>query len=422
MATKKDNKGRVLKQNEDQLKDGRYRYRYTDKYGKRSAVYAWKLVKTDKTPNGKKEDISLREKILNIEKDLRDGINIDISNITVVDLIKRYLDIKTQLANTTKNNYAHILEKNIKGTQLGSMKICDVKKSDILKYYSYLYADRKFKPSTIQLYQNLLFPSFQMAVDDSVIRLNPCRNCMKDYTRGALSSTKYPLSRQEQMILLDFVKHDKVYFSHYTLIAFMLGTGCRISESLGITWDDINFEEKYITVNHQVLYKKKDKKIQYYASLPKNQTSRIIPIQDDLVNILKKHRENTIFISKSSDFEVDGYKNFVFINRVGKLQTPNTIVRTFHGIRDAYNLKEIEDALDNNREAVLLPDFSPHTLRHTYCTRMAENGVDIKVLQEIMGHKTIAITMQVYNHATLERTQKAVQGLEPVLNLTQSAL
>lgn len=165
MATKKDNKGRVLKQNEDQLKDGRYRYRYTDKYGKRSAVYAWKLVKTDKTPNGKKEDISLREKILNIEKDLRDGINIDISNITVVDLIKRYLDIKTQLANSTKINYAHILEKNIKGTQLGSMKICDVKKSDILKYYSYLYADRKFKPSTIQLYQNILFPAFQLAVD-----------------------------------------------------------------------------------------------------------------------------------------------------------------------------------------------------------------------------------------------------------------
>ena len=57
MATKKDSKGRNLKQNEDQMKDGRYRYRYTDKYGKRQALYSWKLVPTDKTPIGKKEDL-----------------------------------------------------------------------------------------------------------------------------------------------------------------------------------------------------------------------------------------------------------------------------------------------------------------------------------------------------------------------------
>lgn len=54
MVQKKDSKNRNLKQNEDQLSDGRYRYRYTDKYGKRSAIYSWKLVSTDKTPIGKK--------------------------------------------------------------------------------------------------------------------------------------------------------------------------------------------------------------------------------------------------------------------------------------------------------------------------------------------------------------------------------
>lgn len=57
----------------------------------------------------------------------------------------------------------------------------------------------------------------------------------------------------------------------------------------------------------------------------------------------------------------------------------------------------------------------PHTFRHTFCTRMAENGMDIKVLQEIMGHKTIAVTMQVYNHALFERKQSEVARIPSAL-------
>ena len=419
MATiKKDTKGRNLKQNEDQLKDGRYRYRYSDKYGKRQAVYAWKLVPTDKTPVGKKEDLSLREKEREIERDIIEGINTYSSHSLVNDLIENYFNIKTQLAVTTKNNYTHMWEKNIKNSFLGSMRLCDVKKSDIQRFYAELFQEKKFSPGTIQLYQNLLFPAFQMAVDDSVIRLNPCRNCMKDYVRGSMSSTKKPLTRDEQAVLLKFVKNNNFYSNSFSLIAFLLGTGCRISEALGMTWDDINMEEKYVSVNHQVIYKKKDKAIAYFAAPPKTKKTRKIPIQNDLIAILKQHKYDSYFISKTSGFEVDGYKNFVFVNREGKIKTPNTIVRTFHGIRDMYNKEEQKNALEEFREPVLLPDFTPHTLRHTYCTRMAENGMDVKVLQEIMGHANISVTMQVYNHATFERTQKAMEEMDSVLRIT----
>lgn len=83
---------------------------------------------------------------------------------------------------------------------------------------------------------------------------------------------------------------------------------------------------------------------------------------------------------------------------------------------DGNNSKEeTAKAYEEFREPVLLPDFTPHTLRHTFCTRMAENGIDVKVLQEIMGHANISVTMQVYNHASFERTQKAVDELRPVL-------
>lgn len=408
METKKDSKGRNLKQNEDQLKDGRYRYRYTDKYGNRKAVYAWKLVTTDKTPTGKREDLSLREKVKQIEKDIDDGIRTYDAMITVCDLLERYLETKPSMANSTRNNYIHIINKNIEPHKLGSMSICNVKKSDIKKYYAYLYKDKKFAVGTIQLYQNLLFPAFQLAVEDSLIRLNPCNGCMKDYVRGSLSSTKYPLSRDEQKALVNFVMNDNIFSKYYVMIVTILSTGCRIGEIIGLTWNDIDFDDKCIDINHQIIYKKKNGKTQHYAEPPKNRTYRKIPLQKEIISILKKHKENTYFISKMNQYEVDGYSNFVFLNNQMKMYTPNTIVRAFHEIRDAYN-QSVEE------NDVSLPDFSPHTLRHTYCTRMAENGMDIKVLQEIMGHKTIAITMQVYNHVNFERAQKEVVGLDSVL-------
>ena len=107
----------------------------------------------------------------------------------------------------------------------------------------------------------------------------------------------------------------------------------------------------------------------------------------------------------------NGYSNFVFLNQNMTLYTPNTLTRAFHNIRNAYN-RFVEDG---EIKDVLLPDFTAHTFRHTFCTRMAENGMDIKVLQEIMGHKTIAVTMQVYNHALFERKQSEVARIPSAL-------
>ena len=108
-------------------------------------------------------------------------------------LIEQYLDLKTNLAVSTKENYTHIYEKNIKDTKLGKSKVKDIKKMDIQAFYAYLFTKRNFCRGTIQLYQNILFLAFQMAVDNDIIRKNPCNGCMKEYTRGSMSSTKYPL-------------------------------------------------------------------------------------------------------------------------------------------------------------------------------------------------------------------------------------
>ena len=119
----------------------------------------------------------------------------------------------------------------------------------------------------------------------------------------------------------------------------------------------------------------------------------------------------------SSGYEIDGYKNFVFINRVYKVSKPDSYVRAFHAIRDEYNKYEVENALFEKRDPVELPDFTPHILRHTYCTRMAENKIDIKVLQKLMGHKNIQVTMQVYNHVNDNRITSEVEMMPDVLSI-----
>lgn len=210
------------------------------------------------------------------------------------------------------------------------------------------------------------------------------------------------MTQKQESDLLYYIKNkSKNYSNRYPMIKFMLSTGTRIGETLGITWDDIDFENRIISINHQLLYRKKDGKCQFYISPPKNKKERIIPISQSLYEMLKQYRVDTYFINQSSEF--NGYKGFLFLNKNGNLNKPATITRAFHGIRAEYNKAEEENALFENREPLYIPDFTPHILRHTFCTRMAESGMDIKVLQEIMGHSNIQVTMNIYNHVNEDR-------------------
>lgn len=100
---------------------------------------------------------------------------------------------------------------------------------------------------------------------------------------------------------------------------------------------------------------------------------------------------------------IDGYSNFIFTSQTGGILSPHTVNRAIERIRTAYNNQETELANQEQREPQLLPHFSAHTLRHTFCARFCEHETNLKVIQEIMGHASITTTMDVYNHVTLEQ-------------------
>ena len=109
---------------------------------------------------------------------------------------------------------------------------------------------------------------------------------------------------------------------------------------------------------------------------------------------------------------IEGIKGFVFITSNGTPILPFNFNDVLRNITNAYNKKESKLAAAEHREPILLPHITAHILRHTACTRMAEAGMDPKILQGIMGHSDISMTMNVYNHGSIERMQNEMKKLE----------
>ena len=160
---RKDNTGRVLKVGESQDKTGRYCYKWTNAAGKRCAVYGVTLKE-------------LREKENQIQKDQQDGIDSSKQGMTLNQLFSIYIDTKTGIRATTRENYLRMWNSNIKDSVIGNMKVSKITQMHIKRLYADFVRSGK-SYNTIKLLHNLLYPSLQMAVDSNIIRKNPAVGC-----------------------------------------------------------------------------------------------------------------------------------------------------------------------------------------------------------------------------------------------------
>ncbi len=418
---RKDSKGRILRNGEVQRSDGKYMFRYTDANGKRQTVYSWRLAETDKMPEGKKSTPALRDMEKQIFRDMDDNIRTaDANTITVNALFKSFMELRTDLKETTRCNYIGLYETHVRDV-IGHRKLQVVKPTDIQKLYTNMIQEQNLKKSTVQSVHSIIYQMFDIAVMDRIVRANPAANALKNIMKmfNTEQEKRHALTEEEQARFVSFVYNHKIYKRWGTLFTVLLGTGMRIGEALGLRWCDCDFDKGVISVNHALLYKESEngRNYEYRISAPKTAAGkRIIPMFNDVKNALLKEKDKRRH-PNLEPFVVDGYKDFIFLNNNGKVFTPGAVFGAIQNITTIYNREEFFLAEQEGREPCYLPKFSPHILRHTFCTRLCENEPNIKIVQDVMGHRNIRTTMDVYNEATEVKKQASFQNLEGKIKL-----
>lgn len=279
--------------------------------------------------------------------------------------------------------------------KLGAACIDSVRPSDAKEWALRMKANG-VAYKTISNDKRSLKAAFYIAMQDDYIRKNPFDFRLQDVIEDD-TEPKMPLSPEMEKEFLLFIQYDPVYYKYYDEIVILLETGLRISEFSGLTISDIDFENRLINVDHQLL---KGSGVDYYIEIPKTQSGiRKVPMrpkaEEALRRVLAKRKV-------PRPFSISGYRDFLFLNRDGLPKTSANYASMFRGL-----VKK----LNKHHEAQLPKVTTAHTMRHTFCTKMANIGMNPKALQYIMGHTNITMTLQYYAHATFESAQAEMDRL-----------
>ena len=407
--TRKDLRGRSLRKGEVQrASDKRYMYTYTDPLGRRKFIYANDLTQ-------------LREKEEKLLKDQLDGLDIYVAGkATLNETLDRYISTKYNLRESTRSSYIYTYDHYVRET-FGLKRIAEIKYSDVLQFYYHLLNQQGISLGTLDSVHCLLHPTFQLAVRDEIIRKNPTDGVMKEISResGKNRGVRHALTIEQQRCFMEYIANHPIYYHWWPMFTILLGTGCRIGEALGLRWQDIDFKKRIISINHSLVYYPANgsNKCVLRVSLPKTDAGiRTIPMLDivkDAFEMLYEEQKENGF----NETEIDGMTGFIFCNRFGSVPNPQTVNHTIKRIANNYNANEVVRAKKEHRDPIILPNFSCHHLRHTFCTRLCENETNLKVIQSIMGHKNIETTLDIYAEATEKKKQESFENLAAKLDI-----
>lgn len=389
---RRDNKNRILRSGESQRKDGRYAYKYTDATGKQQFVYSWKLEKTDKLPEGKRDCLSLREKEKQILRDLDDQIAPRGGEMTVLALVQKYILQKTGVRPNTEAGYQTVVN-ILKKEKFGGMRIDRVKISDAKCWLIQLQQNGR-SYSSIHSIRGVVRPAFQMAVDDDLIRKNPFEFQLATVIVND-SVTREAITRKQERAFLEFVKNDKHFSRYYEGIYILFKTGLRISEFVGLTLADLDMKNRTIIVDHQL---QRTSKMEYVIEATKTTSgTRVLPMTDDVYACF----ERIIANRKAPKVEpiIGGKWGFLYLDKNGMPMVALHWEHYFKHICQKYN----------SIYKVHMPKVTPHVCRHTYCSNMAKSGMNPKTLQYLMGHSDIGVTLNTYTHIGFDDAQKELK-------------
>lgn len=396
---RRDSKHRVLRRGESIRADGKYQFKY-HLAGKPKFLYSWRLEPTDPQPVGKKPCLSLRELEKQIGFDLENKLDPMGRNITVLELVDRYLKTKVNARPNTQANY-NFVRNILKNEDFGVEKISKIRTSDAKLFLIKMQQEDGRGHSTIKTVRGVLRPAFQMAVDHDVLLKNPFQFELAGVVVND-SMTREAISKDQMRKFLKFIHDDVVYCKYYEVVFILFHTGMRISEFCGLTIKDIDLEKKTININHQL---QRTSKREYVIEPTKtNAGTRILPMTDEVAEmfraIIQDRPKNKV------EKVVAGYSGFLFLDKDGMPLVAMHWEHRFNSMVGRYN--EIYK--------VQIPNVTPHVCRHTYCSNQAKAGMNPKTLQYLMGHSDIAVTLNVYTHVGLEDAEKELQKMQGLEN------
>lgn len=407
---RRDKRGRVLWPGESQRADGRYEFRFTDSFGNRKSVYSWRLVNTDTMPPGKKDAGPLRELERHAQLDNDYGVNTDLGAKTLNETFDLYMERKLNLRDTTFYNYNKAYDKHFRDT-LGRLKMNQIKRNVYMNFCRKLLKGG-LSFCTVSDISRIVSPVFKNAVRNGAIRTDPMDGVLSELKSevGYESPRVHALDVETQRKFLKHIKESKRFSKWYLLFFTMLATGLRAGEVCGLRWEDCDFTNNRIVVDHQLLYTRSRGEVEFTRrhGPPKTRDgNRIIPILPELRELMIEERMKRS-VKPDGSIDISLCNGYIFTTRNGTPPVANYL---------SHIINEICEEMRQANGGEELPKITPHILRHTFCTRLCENESDLKVIQSVMGHADIKTTMNIYADVQEATKQKSFQQLSGKLGL-----
>lgn len=355
--------------------------------------------KSDGTPDRRsvygKTQAEAQAKLAEALRQVRDHVFIEPSTITVKEWLhlwhKEYV-ILARKPTTASGYYDTIV--NYIAPAIGGHKLQKLRIEHVQAFYNSLTRSGK-APATVAKAHRVLHASLKQAETNGLIPKNVAKGT--NLPKQEQEEVKY-LSTEEQTALLAILPNS----TNGRALRFILGTGLRAAEIVGLRWSDV--KEGYIEVA-QTIQRSRDfteevpKGTKIYTTKPKSRSSvRSIPLNEKLRDLLSSQRSE----QNARRLKLGGVwtsNDLVFAASTGKPMDARNLGRTLHA-----QLNKIE-----------AEKRGLHALRHTFGTRAIENGVDPRTLSEIMGHKDVATTLRLYVHSSMDTKKKAMESLADLL-------
>lgn len=367
-----------------------YEFKYTNQLThKRKSIFAKTLTE-------------LREREKEVMSDIAKGLNTDRRKFTLNDLFDEwYPTMKYSVKGNTYRNYGYMYDHFCR-ERIGRRKVTEITKTDILAFYKTLYETDGLKINTIDIVNNILTQLFDKAIDDELIIKTPMYKTFKGFRKANRSDTNKQqegLTKEELELFKSFLANSDEYSDWYPIFMIANYLGLRCGELCSLQTSDFDLNNMTVSINKTLVYYKEEDgdRSEFHVSSTKTKKSkRVLPLDNEIKELVERQLEYNKKHKLTCTKPIDGYSDFVFLNRFGSPYMNSTLNKALKRIVRDCNFSQMDKG-----EELLLPNIHMHTFRHTFSNMCYENGVSLKAQSELLGHSSISISQDVYTNLTI---------------------